>query len=110
VPTAARVEPARPALAPAGALLRIDLKANEATWVSIYENDKLTFAKVIEPGQSKTIESSAKIRLQLGNAGGVELAVNGKPVGALGRKGQVRIGEVTADGFHPLEAKPKTPL
>jgi hypothetical protein len=110
VPTAARVEPARPALAPAGALLRIDLKANEATWVSIYENDKLTFAKVIEPGQSKTIESSAKIRLQLGNAGGVELAVNGKPVGALGRKGQVRIGEVTADGFHPLEAKSKTPL
>ena len=114
-PPAARPTPApipaqptpRPALETAG-LLKIDLKANEPAWVSIYENDKLTFAKVLESGQSKTIESSGKIRVQLGNAGGVELAINGQPVGSLGHKGQVRVGEVRADGFHALD-KPKIP-
>jgi cytoskeleton protein RodZ len=94
---------------PAASSTRVDIKANEPAWVSIYENDKLTFARVLEPGQTKTVESSGKVRLQLGNAGGVELTVNGKPSGALGRKGQVRILEVTADGFQPVESKPKKP-
>ena len=83
--------------------LKIDIKAKEAAWVGIYENDKLTFARVMESGQSKTIESSGKIRLQLGNAGGIELAVNGKPTGSLGRKGQVRVVEVKAEGLHPAK-------
>jgi hypothetical protein len=102
LPAAVEVKPARGAS-------RVDIKANEPAWVSIYENDKLTFARVLESGQTKTVESSGKIRLQLGNAGGVELAVNGKPSGSLGHKGQVRVIEVTADGFRPVESKPKTP-
>jgi hypothetical protein len=98
--------PQTPPAKAAQSTLKLDIKANEATWVGIYENDKLTFARVMEPGQTKTIESSAKIRLQLGNASGVEVAVNGKPAGSLGRKGQVRVVEVTADGLHPVESKP----
>ena len=101
-------QPASAGVEPAHATLKIEIKAIEAAWVSIYENDKLTFAIVMQPGQTKTIESSGKIRLQLGNAAGVELAVNGKPSGSLGRKGQVRIFEVTAAGLHPVAAKPKT--
>jgi Domain of unknown function (DUF4115) len=95
--------------APVRSNLKIDIKANEAAWVSIYENDKLTFARVMDSGQTKTVESPGKIRLQLGNAAGIELAVNGKPSGSLGRKGQVRVIEVTADGLRPVDSKPKTP-
>ena len=98
--------PQKPPAKVAQSLLKLDIKANEAAWVGIYENDKLTFARVMEPGQTKTIESSAKIRLQLGNAAGVEVSVNGKPSGSMGRKGQVRVVEVTADGLHPVESKP----
>jgi hypothetical protein len=90
--------------------LKVDVRAIEPSWVSVYEDGKLTFAKVLESDQTKTIESSGKIRLQLGNAGGIEIAVNGKPVGALGRKGQVRMLELTADGVRsvPADNKPKT--
>src|SRR5262249_8821570 len=98
--------PQTPPAKPAQSALKLDVQANEAAWVSIYENDKLTFARVMEPGQTKTIESSGKIRLQLGNAAGVEVSVNGKPSGSLGRKGQVRVLEVTADGLHAVESKP----
>ena len=106
-PAAAAKIPAPPTASqtPLTTTLKIDIKANEAAWVSIYENDKLTFARVMEPSQTKTIESSGKIRLQLGNAGGVELAVNGKPSGSLGRKGQVRVVEVTADGLQSVAAQ-----
>jgi len=100
-PVAAKIPPTPP-VEPAPSTLKLDIRAKEAAWVSVYENDKTTFATVMEPGQTRTIESSAKIRLQLGNAGGVELAVNGKPSGSLGHKGQVRVLEVRADGLHPL--------
>ena len=95
----------RPRAAPAGGILKIDLKANEASWVGIYENDKLTFAKVMEAGETKTVESSAKVRVQLGNAAGVELTVNGNPAGPLGRKGQVRTVDVTAGGIRTADSK-----
>jgi len=99
---AAKIPSPTPPAEPTPSTLKLDIKAKEAAWVSVYENDKTTFATVMEPGQTRTIESSAKIRLQLGNAGGVELAVNGKPSGSLGHKGQVRVLEVRADGLHPL--------
>ena len=106
VPVVIQPRPRNPAT---GGMLKIDLKANEAAWVGIYENDKLTFAKVMEAGQTKSVESSAKVRVQLGNAGGVELAVNGNPSGSLGIKGQVRTVEVTAGGVRAVDSKPKTP-
>jgi hypothetical protein len=92
--------------------LKIELKASQATWVGVYENEKLTFAKVLEPGQTRSLDTMGRVRVQLGNAGGVELAVNGRPAGPLGAIGQVRTVEVTADGFHPVapeRPKPERP-
>jgi hypothetical protein len=84
---------------------RVDLKALQPTWVGVYIDDKLSFAKVLETDQTKTIESPGAIRVRLGNAGGVEIAANGKPMGVIGRKGQVKMIEFTRDGFHivPVE-------
>ena len=99
-----------PTIQPAsGATAKIDLKATEPTWVGVYVDDKLTFAKVMEPAESKTIESSGKIRIRLGNAGGIEIIANGKPVGVVGRKGEARTVEFKTDGFRILPVdKPKT--
>jgi hypothetical protein len=48
--------------------------------VGVYADDKLTFAKVMEPAESKTIESSGKIRYGWGTAAS-RVTANGKPVG-----------------------------
>ena len=98
----------RPPKTATGEVLKLDVKANEASWVGIYENDKLTFAKVMEAGQTKTVESSAKVRVQLGNAGGVEISLNGKPIGPVGPRGQIRIVELTPAGFQIVPRKPPT--
>ena len=94
---------------PSPAIAKIDLKATEPSWVGVYVDDKLTFAKVMEPAESKTIESSGKIRIRLGNAGGIEITANGKPVGALGHRGEARTVEFKSGGFRILPVdKPKT--
>jgi len=88
---------------------RVDLKALEPTWVAAYVDEKQAFAKLLDTGQITTIDSAGKIRVRLGNAGGVEITANGKPIGEIGRKGQVRIVEFTASGFRivPLDSPSK---
>ena len=55
------------------------------------------------------VESEGTIRVRLGNAGGVEITSDGKPVGAVGRKGQVKVVEFSAGGFRiaPVESAAK---
>ena len=103
------LSPAPKTQPPPGAAARIDLRATEPSWVGVYVDDKLTFNKVMEPAESKTIESSGKIRIRLGNAGGIEITANGKPVGVVGRKGEARTVEFKTGSFRILPAdKPKT--
>ena len=47
--------------------------------------------------------------MQVGNAGGVEITANGKPVGDIGPKGEVRTIDFTQSGFHIIQpaTKPK---
>jgi len=47
------------------------------------------FTGSLAQGQSKTISSPDKVNLRLGNAGAVDISVNGKAVGSLGAVGQV---------------------
>lgn len=82
--------------------VRVDLKAVEPTWVAVYVDGQQTFAKLLETDQSTTIDSARQIRVRLGNAGGVEISANGKPIGPVGHRGEVRVVEFTANGFHIL--------
>jgi Domain of unknown function (DUF4115) len=55
------------------------------------------------------IEASEKVRLLIGNAGGVEITLNGKPIGPVGDRGQIRVVELTQGGFQIALPKPSTP-
>jgi cytoskeleton protein RodZ len=100
-----------PQATPATNVQRIELKAIEPTWVGITIDGETTFARLLDANQSKIIESPGTIRVRLGNAGGVEITADGKPIGSAGRKGQVRLIEFASGSFTfvPIENKPKTP-
>jgi cytoskeleton protein RodZ len=85
----------------------VDLKAVEPTWVAVYVDGRQTLSKLLDTDQSTTIDNARQIRVRLGNAGGVEISANGKPIGPVGNRGEVRVVEFTANGFRiiPL-AKP----
>ncbi|MFI1971305.1 hypothetical protein BLA24_30195 [Streptomyces cinnamoneus] len=64
---------------------------NGQTWMSAKDhNGKLLEEGVLKQGDSKTFTDSKRIDLVLGNAGAVQLFVNGKEVKNVGEEGQVQ--------------------
>ncbi len=86
--------------------LHLELSAQEPVWVMVRQNGKYLFSGTIEANQTRSIDASGTLLLRLGNAGGITITFNGKPVGTVGPKGQIREVQFTSGGFHIL-AEPK---
>jgi cytoskeletal protein RodZ len=95
-------------LIPDGAPVRVGLSAGEKTWISISSDGKTVFANLLQAHDTKTIEASEKVRVLVGNAGGLEISLNGKPIGPIGPKGQIRVVELTSAGFQIVPRKSPT--
>ena len=80
-----------PAQAGAQSVTRIDLDATAPTWVSLMDGggNKL-LAELLVPGAPRSFELTNGGTLRAGNAGGLVLRVDGRPVAPLGAMGQVR--------------------
>ncbi|GAA4352713.1 helix-turn-helix domain-containing protein [Angustibacter luteus] len=60
------------------------------SWVSVRDaSGKSVFSGLLVKGDKRKFSDGKGLRLTLGNAGGVRLTVNGKPLGAAGAEGQV---------------------
>lgn len=87
---------------------RVDFAANEPAWVSIIADGKQVYVGTLEAGQNRVIEAADRVRVRVGNAGGLAVNLNGKPVGEIGPRGQIRIVELTPTGSEVLvPPKPK---
>lgn len=70
--------------------INLVIRARENCWVYLKADGKVLFQRVLEKGRFESWQAKDKIELSLGNAGGVELEVNGQVFSSLGRRGQVR--------------------
>ena len=84
------------------ATVHVGIVADEAVWVRADVNGKLEFAGVLQAHETRNIDGEGEVTLRLGNAGGATLTWNGKPVGAVGPKGQIRTVQFTSGGFQIL--------
>lgn len=98
--------PAPPALSPApapeanpNAPVRVEVTADEPTWISLRADGKEVFAGLLDAKQIQTAAANRNVRLRLGNAGGVSVRLNGRPIGAVGSKGSVRTVQLYPNGF-----------
>jgi cytoskeleton protein RodZ len=98
----APLETANPA-----ATLQVSLTADADDWVRVATDGKVVMSDVLRSGQVKTFAAVEALRIRIGDAGSLQMTVNGKPAGPLGPKGQVRNVEVTRDGVHILPPPPK---
>ena len=80
----------------------LNLSATEKTWLSITSEGKRLFSGFLEPSQTKTLTGLEAARMTVGNAGGIEVRLNGKPIGPIGKSGQVRVVVFTPDNFEVL--------
>ncbi len=87
------------AAAPAGSRVELALTATEETWLSVSSDGTPVFSGLLEANQTKTIEGKEFAKLRVGNAAGLEVRLNGKPLGPLGAHGQVRDLVFTSDKF-----------
>jgi transcriptional regulator with XRE-family HTH domain len=74
----------------------LNLSATESTWLSITSEGKQIFSGILEPSQTKTLTTTDAAQMTIGNAAGVAVRMNGKDVGPLGGRGQVRKVRFTA--------------
>lgn len=89
-PPAVPATPAAPETekAPTSTANKLSIRASELTWVSIVEDDNQPYQIMLRPGDS--IERVARrFIIDIGNAGGVSLNLNGSDLGVPGRRGQV---------------------
>ena len=87
----------------------LNLSATEKTWLSISSEGKRLFSGFLEPSQTKTLTGLDAARMTVGNAGGIEVRLNGKPIGPIGKSGQVRTVVFTPDNFEVLPADTPAP-
>ena len=92
--------------------MRVEVAALESTWIWVRTDGQYSFSGVLDANQTRTLAANRNVLLKIGNAGGVEVRFNGKPIGPLGAKGSVRTVQFTSGGFQivPPEApKPAPP-
>ncbi len=71
-----------------GSPIRLGIRAKEDCWVKLSLDGKVIFQSILKKGRSENWQARKEIALSLGNAGGVELEVNGSLIPSVGRKGQ----------------------
>lgn len=86
----------------------LNLAATEKVWLSITNSEgKQIFSGILQPSQTKTLTASDAAEMKVGNAGGIEVRLNGKEIGPLGGRGQVKTVLFTApDKFQIVEPPP----
>jgi len=92
-------QPARQAesLAPReGLQLRID--SHGPVWLSITADGVKQWQGTMRPNQTREVQATESVRLTVGDAGAVEINLNGKPLPPLGRSGEVKSVTITAKG------------
>jgi len=101
--------PAVPSSTPSNAPVQVQLKAEEPVWVSARTDGKYLFSGTLAANESRTVEANENVVLRLGNAGGLSITLNGKPIGPVGPKGQIRTVQLTPGGFQIVVPEPPKP-
>ena len=68
--------------------IRLVIRAREQCFVSLKSDGQVVFRGNMRKGLSQTWAGKDKMELSLGNAGVVDIEVNGKVISSLGRRGQ----------------------
>ncbi|MEA3459928.1 MAG: DUF4115 domain-containing protein, partial [Chloroflexota bacterium] len=78
--------------------VEVKLRVVERAWLKVTVDGEVEFTGVLEKGARRTWSGDESIALRCGNAGGVEVTVNGEYLGPLGERGQVVEREWTKEG------------
>lgn len=87
--------------------IRVTVTATQVVWVDIVADGKRVLMRAMEAGESQSFGANETIRIRTGNAGGLGLTYNGKPLEPVGPVGQVRTVVFTPKGYDVVQPQPK---
>jgi len=85
--------------------LQLELEVTEKCWISVDSDGSSVVRKTLEPGEVQLFSADDNFHIIVGNAGGVQLRLNGKPVKPLGKTGEVIKMIINAKNLQDLIAQ-----
>lgn len=92
--------------------VQVVLTARDVVWVQVSADGRTEFVGTLHPNEKRAIAADDQVKVLMGNAGGLDISLNGKPLDPLGTKGQTRTVRLTAAGpqFAPQNPPVSSPL
>jgi cytoskeletal protein RodZ len=108
VPTGAGASGTAPG---AAAGIHVALTATEPVWISTKSDGKPVYSGTLQTQETRYFDGINEMMVIIGNAGGLQATLNGKPVGPIGAHGEIRLLELTPAGARIApRAKPTAPF
>lgn len=79
--------------------VRLEITAIYNSWIRVLSDGDMLFTGTLKKGTADAWEAEKEIKLELGNAGGVTLKVNGKNLGSPGKRGEKASLVITGEGI-----------
>lgn len=90
------------AAAPAAAAqqgMSVVVQAKLDAWIEVQADGATVFAKMLPAGDAKTFPAGQQVKIRAGNLGGIDVSLNGKPLGPLGSGRKVGTVLITPAGL-----------
>jgi cytoskeleton protein RodZ len=102
VPPVGGVTPTEPIAATADEPIAMSILAREECWLSLSIDGQKVIGRNLQPGERVQYRAKRTADVSLGNAGAIDLVINGKPAKPLGGRGQVVTKTITVDTIKSL--------
>ncbi|BEU87337.1 DUF4115 domain-containing protein [Selenomonas sp. TAMA-11512] len=95
--------------------VELTLDFTDRCWTEVTVDGKTAFEGTAEKGKSMTFKGKERVHIRAGNAGAMQVALNGRKMGAAGNVGQVidreytPTGETVSQAEAPAKEKPEEP-
>jgi hypothetical protein len=89
--------------------LRLQIESDEEVWVQITAGGERVFQGLLQQSETKQLTGLEEARVLVGNAGGLRIYWNGKPIGPIGERGEVRVVRLTPEGPRVSDPRRATP-
>lgn len=81
---------------------RIVIQAKQGSWIDACADGRTVIRRYLAPAGTADLGFSNSAVVRTGNAGGIDISVNGTMTGPVGKIGEVRVIQFDARGFHLL--------
>jgi hypothetical protein len=77
----------------------LTISATEFSWISVTSGESRIFGGMLKPNESRSFSLQTPLKLVLGNSGGVKVIVKGQTLAPMGKIGEKREIQISAENY-----------